>query len=289
MSESSLKLIECPRDGMQGLHTFIPTELKVSYINLLLKCGFDTLDMGSFVSPKIIPQLNDTAEVLNKIDVDSDTKLLTIVANRKGATEAIKFDSINYLGYPFSISETFQQRNINKSIDESMILLDELYNLVVPKSKELVLYLSMGFGNPYGDTWSEDLVETWVGKLNANFSPSIIAISDTVGCASPSQVEQLFKRLNKSFPEIEFGAHLHVLPHNVDALSSAAFKGGCRRFDSVIKGYGGCPMAEDDLTGNMPTELLLEWMNNNKLVHNIDRNAFNSALELSVKVFQSNS
>lgn len=289
MSELSLKLIECPRDGMQGLHTFIPTELKVSYINLLLKCGFDTLDMGSFVSPKIIPQLNDTAEVLNKIDVDSDTKLLTIVANRKGATEAIKFDSINYLGYPFSISETFQQRNINKSIDESMILLDELYNLVVPKSKELVLYLSMGFGNPYGDTWSEDLVETWVDKLDANFSPSIIAISDTVGCASPSQVEQLFNRLNKSFPEIEFGAHLHVLPHNVDALSSAAFKGGCRRFDSVIKGYGGCPMAEDDLTGNMPTELLLEWMNNNKLVHNIDRSAFNSALELSVKVFESNS
>jgi len=289
MSETSLKLIECPRDGMQSLHTFIPTELKISYINLLLKCGFDTLDMGSFVSPKIIPQLNDTAEVLNNIDFNSDTKLLTIVASREGAKKAIKFDSINYLGYPFSISETFQQRNINKSMDESVILLDELYNLVVPKSKELVLYLSMGFGNPYGDTWSEDLVESWVDKLNANFSPSIIAISDTVGCASPSQVEQLFKRLNKTFPEIEFGAHLHVLPHNVDALSSAAFKGGCRRFDSVIKGYGGCPMAEDDLTGNMPTELLLEWMNKNQLVHNIDRNAFNSALELSVKVFESNS
>ena len=288
MSNSFLKLIECPRDGMQGLHHFIPTELKINYINLLLKCGFDTLDMGSFVSPKIIPQLSDTSEVLKGIELDSDTKLLTIVANRQGANTAMEFDSINYLGYPFSISETFQQRNINKSIDASMVLLDELYNIVAPRKKELVLYLSMGFGNPYGDLWSEELVLEWVDELNRNFEPSIIAISDTIACANPMQVERLFNSLNNSFPNIEFGAHLHVLPDNVEALSSAAFRGGCRRFDSVIKGFGGCPMAKDDLTGNMPTELLIDWMNKNNLDHGINKAAFNRAMILSHDVFKSN-
>ena len=288
MSDPFLKLIECPRDGMQGLHHFIPTDLKINYINHLLKCGFDTLDMGSFVSPKIIPQLSDTSEVLKGIEIDSATKLLTIVANRQGAKTAIEYDSINYLGYPFSISETFQQRNINKSIDASMVLLDELYNLVATVQKEVVLYLSMGFGNPYGDPWSEELVLEWVDALNTNFEPSIIAISDTIACATPIQVERLFKSLNDSFPDIEFGAHLHVLPDNVEALSSAAFRGGCKRFDSVIKGFGGCPMAKDDLTGNMPTELLLDWMNNNNLSHGIDKTAFNRALNLSHDVFKSN-
>ena len=288
MSNSFLKLIECPRDGMQGLHHFIPTELKINYINLLLKCGFDTLDMGSFVSPKIIPQLSDTSEVLEGIELDSDTKLLTIVANRQGAKTAMEYDSINYLGYPFSISETFQQRNINKSIDASMVLLDELYNIVAPRKKELVLYLSMGFGNPYGDLWSEELVLEWVDELNRNFEPSIIAISDTIACANPMQVERLFNSLNNSFSNIEFGAHLHVLPDNVEALSSAAFRGGCRRFDSVIKGFGGCPMAKDDLTGNMPTELLIDWMNKNNLDHGINKAAFNRAMILSHDVFKSN-
>lgn len=288
MSNSFLKLIECPRDGMQGLHHFIPTELKINYINLLLKCGFDTLDMGSFVSPKIIPQLSDTSEVLEGIELDSETKLLTIVANRQGAKTAIEYDSINYLGYPFSISETFQQRNINKSIDASMVLLDELYNIVAPRKKELVLYLSMGFGNPYGDLWSEELVLEWVDELNRNFEPSIIAISDTIACANPMQVERLFNSLNNSFPNIEFGAHLHVLPDNVEALSNAAFRGGCRRFDSVIKGFGGCPMAKDDLTGNMPTELLIDWMNKNNLDHGINKAAFNRAMILSHDVFKSN-
>ena len=288
MSNSFLKLIECPRDGMQGLHHFIPTELKINYINLLLKCGFDTLDMGSFVSPKIIPQLSDTSEVLKGIELDSDTKLLTIVANRQGANTAMEFDSINYLGYPFSISETFQQRNINKSIDASMVLLDELYNIVALRKKEVVLYLSMGFGNPYGDLWSEELVLEWVDELNRNFEPSIIAISDTIACANPMQVERLFNSLNNSFPNIEFGAHLHVLPDNVEALSSAAFRGGCRRFDSVIKGFGGCPMAKDDLTGNMPTELLIDWMNKNNLDHGINKAAFNRAMILSHDVFKSN-
>ena len=198
-----LKLVECPRDAMQGLKHFIPTDLKVQYINKLINCGFDTLDMGSFVSPKVIPQLKDTSIVLDKINPSPNTKLLTIVANVQGAQEAVEYDSIQCLGYPFSISETFQKRNINRSIDASMILLDQLYNIAENRNKELVLYLSMGFGNPYGDLWSEKLVEDWVYKLNSNFSPSIIAISDTIGCATPGQVERLFRNLNASFNEIE--------------------------------------------------------------------------------------
>ncbi len=280
--------MECPRDAMQGLKNFIPTDLKIAYINKLLNCGFDTLDMGSFVSPSVIPQLKDTSVVLDKINSSSTTKLLTIVANVQGAKNAVEYDSINYLGYPFSISETFQKRNINKSIEASMILLDELYNIAESRNKEVVLYLSMGFGNPYGDKWSEELVHEWVDKLNVNFSPSIIAISDTIGCANPEQVERLFKNLNDSFDSIEFGAHLHVLPHNVESLSNAAFNGGCRRFDSVIKGLGGCPMAKDDLTGNMPTELLLNWIESNNIAHGISAEAFSDALEFSSQVFKSN-
>ena len=283
-----LKLVECPRDAMQGLKHFIPTDLKVEYINKLIKCGFDTLDMGSFVSPKVIPQLKDTSIVLDKINPSPNTKLLTIVANVQGAKEAVEYDSIQCLGYPFSISETFQKRNINKSIDASMTLLDRLYSITGNKNKEVVLYLSMGFGNPYGDTWSEELVEDWVHKLNSNFSPSIIAISDTIGCANPVQVERLFKNLNASFNSIEFGAHLHVLPDNVQDLSEAAFNGGCRRFDSVIKGFGGCPMAKDDLTGNMPTELLLKWIEAQGITHGVNNDAFNDALAFSSQVFKSN-
>lgn len=283
-----LKLVECPRDAMQGLKHFIPTDLKVEYINKLIRCGFDTLDMGSFVSPKVIPQLKDTSIVLDKINPSPDTKLLTIVANVQGAQEAVEYDSIHYLGYPFSISETFQKRNINKSIDASMTLLDRLYNMAAHRDKEVILYLSMGFGNPYGDLWSEELVEDWVHQLNSNFSPSIIAISDTIGCADPGQVERLFKNLNTSFNSIEFGAHLHVLPNNVQALSEAAFNGGCRRFDSVIKGFGGCPMAKDDLTGNMPTELLLKWIEDQGIIHGVNSEAFSDALAFSTQVFKSN-
>ena len=283
-----LKLVECPRDAMQGLKHFIPTDLKVQYINKLINCGFDTLDMGSFVSPKVIPQLKDTSIVLDKINPSPNTKLLTIVANVQGAQEAVEYDSIQCLGYPFSISETFQKRNINRGIDASMILLDQLYNIAENRNKELVLYLSMGFGNPYGDLWSEKLVEDWVYKLNSNFSPSIIAISDTIGCATPGQVERLFRNLNASFNEIEFGAHLHVLPNNVQALSKAAFNGGCRRFDSVIRGFGGCPMAKDDLTGNMPTELLLRWIESQNIHHGIASKPFSEALDFSTQVFKSN-
>lgn len=283
-----IKLVECPRDAMQGLKHFIPTDLKVEYINKLINCGFDSLDMGSFVSPKVIPQLQDTSIVLDKINPSPDTKLLTIVANVQGAREAVEYDSIQCLGYPFSISETFQKRNINKSIDASMTLLDRLYNIAWNRDKEVILYLSMGFGNPYGDLWSEELVEDWVHKLNSNFATTIIAISDTIGCAKPDQVERIFKNLNESFDEIEFGAHLHVLPNNVQALSEAAFNGGCRRFDSVIKGFGGCPMAKDDLTGNMPTELLLSWLESKDIQHGVVRESFADALDFSNQVFKSN-
>tara|TARA_B100000524_G_scaffold346749_1_gene247453 strand:- start:1641 stop:2525 length:885 start_codon:yes stop_codon:yes gene_type:complete len=283
-----IKLVECPRDAMQGLKHFIPTDLKVEYINKLINCGFDSLDMGSFVSPKVIPQLQDTSIVLDKINPSPDTKLLTIVANVQGAREAVEYDSIQCLGYPFSISETFQKRNINKSIDASMTLLDRLYNIAGNRDKEVILYLSMGFGNPYGDLWSEGLVEEWVHKLNSNFATTIIAISDTIGCAKPDQVERIFKNLNASFDEIEFGAHLHVLPNNVQALSEAAFNGGCRRFDSVIKGFGGCPMAKDDLTGNMPTELLLSWLESKDIQHGVVRESFADALDFSNQVFKSN-
>ena len=283
-----IKLVECPRDAMQGLKHFIPTDLKVEYINKLINCGFDSLDMGSFVSPKVIPQLQDTSIVLDKINPSPDTKLLTIVANVQGAREAVEYDSIQCLGYPFSISETFQKRNINKSIDASMTLLDRLYNIAGNRDKEVILYLSMGFGNPYGDLWSEELVEDWVHKLNSNFATTIIAISDTIGCAKPDQVERIFKNLNASFDEIEFGAHLHVLPNNVQALSEAAFNGGCRRFDSVIKGLGGCPMAKDDLTGNMPTELLLSWLESKDIQHGVVRESFADALDFSNQVFKSN-
>ena len=287
-NKDPLILVECPRDAMQGIANFIPTDLKVAYINRLLQCGFDTLDMGSFVSPKIIPQLKDTSLVLDKINPTTATKLLTIVANVQGAKEAVEYDSVRYLGVPFSISETFQKRNINKSIDASLMLLHRLYTIAANRNKEVVLYLSMGFGNPYGDEWNEELVESWVDKLNINFSPSIIAISDTIGCAKPEQVERVFTNLNASFNEIEFGAHLHVLPTNVESLSRAAFKGGCRRFDSVIKGYGGCPMASDDLTGNMPTELLLSWLESQNIQHGIAREPFADAIKFSAQVFKSN-
>ena len=289
MSKQSLKLIECPRDAMQGMENFISTELKVAYINKLLKCGFDTLDMGSFVSPRIIPQLSDTSEVLERIEGNTSTKLLTIVANRIGAEAAVKFPQINYLGYPFSISETFQKRNINKGMEASLLLLEEIYELAAKSSKEVVLYLSMGFGNPYGDPWSEELVHEWMAKLESTFSASIAAVSDTIGCAQPKQVENLFSNLISEYPSIEFGAHLHVLPSNVSDLSKAAYSGGCRRFDSVIKGFGGCPMAKDELTGNMPTELLIKWMNENRLVHGVDSRAFEDALNFSDVVFASNS
>ena len=288
MHRDKVQIIECPRDAMQGLDYFIPTSTKVSYIESLLKCGFDVLDMGSFVSPKAIPQMRDTAEVLDRIDKgNSSTKLLSIVANKRGAEAASNYNQISYLGYPFSISETFQKRNTNKSIDESFKLLEEIFTIAHSTNKEVVLYLSMGFGNPYGDEWSDDIVFHWTKKLNERFGASIIALSDTIGCANPDVLPGLFQGLIGAFPTIEFGAHLHARRVDAQNLISAAYKGGCRRFDTALKGYGGCPMAKDDLTGNMPTEELIQWMNKNNVNNDLNHEAVSFAMNSVDKVFQS--
>ena len=283
-----IKIIECPRDAMQGLSHFIPTETKVEYIDLLLKCGFDVLDMGSFVSPKAIPQMKDTADVLDRISLnDSSTKLLTIIANKRGAEAAVCYDQITYLGFPFSISETFQQRNTNKSIEESFLLLEDIFSIASAKRKEVVLYLSMGFGNPYGDDWSDEILFHWTKRLNDSFGASIIAISDTIGCADSKILPDLYKNLITSFPTVEFGAHLHVNPLYAQELISASYEGGCMRFDTAMKGFGGCPMAKDDLTGNLPTEELIKWINKNNMKNNLDQNAVSLVMNSVSKVFES--
>ena len=282
-----IKIIECPRDAMQGWDHFIPTATKIEYINSLLKCGFDVLDMGSFVSPKAIPQMRDTEEVLSKIvSENTTTELLTIIANKRGAENAVCFDQISYLGFPFSISETFQQRNTNKSIEDSFNLLEDVYSLAAVNNKKVVLYLSMGFGNPYGDEWSDEIVYNWTKKLNDNFGTSIVALSDTIGCANSDFVPALFQSLIEAFPSIEFGAHLHVKRSDAQRLISAAYKGGCRRFDVAMKGFGGCPMAKDELIGNLPTEELIHWMNNNKLNNHIDQKAVSIAMNSVNQVFE---
>ncbi|MBI1837029.1 MAG: hydroxymethylglutaryl-CoA lyase, partial [Flavobacteriia bacterium] len=261
----TIKIIECPRDAMQGLHDFIPTEIKINYINSLLKCGFDTIDFGSFVSPKAIPQLKDTADVLNGLNLNTNTKLLAIVANERGALDASNFEEINYLGFPFSISETFQQRNTNSSIEDSFQIIEKIKKITDNSKKELVIYLSMGFGNPYGDEWNSDILIKWCNQLYSRLGIKIQALSDTIGIATPESVKSIFKDIIPSLPEVEFGAHLHTLYGNAKKLVQAASEGGCNRFDGAIKGFGGCPMATNTLTGNMPTEILLEWLNENKL------------------------
>ncbi|MGB1728387.1 MAG: hydroxymethylglutaryl-CoA lyase [Crocinitomicaceae bacterium] len=283
-----IKIIECPRDAMQGLSHFIPTETKVEYIDLLLKCGFDVLDMGSFVSPKAIPQMKDTADVLDRISLnDSSTKLLTIIANKRGAEAAVCYDQITYLGFPFSISETFQQRNTNKSIEESFLLLEDIFTIASARKKEVVLYLSMGFGNPYGDDWSDEILFHWTKRLNDSFGASIIALSDTIGCADSKILPDLYKNLIASFPKVEFGAHLHVNPLYAQELISASYEGGCMRFDTAMKGFGGCPMAKDDLTGNLPTEELIKWINKNNMKNDLDQNAVSLVMDSVSKVFES--
>ena len=283
-----IKIIECPRDAMQGLSHFVPTETKVEYIDLLLKCGFDVLDMGSFVSPKAIPQMKDTADVLDRISLnDSSTKLLTIIANRRGAEAAVCYDQITYLGFPFSISETFQQRNTNKSIEESFVLLEDIFSIASARNKEVILYLSMGFGNPYGDDWSYEILFHWTKRLNDSFGASIIALSDTIGCADSKILPDLYKNLITSFPKVEFGAHLHVNPLYAQELISASYEGGCMRFDTAMKGFGGCPMAKDDLTGNLPTEELIKWINKNNMKNDLDQNAVSFVMDSVSKVFES--
>ena len=282
---NDVKIIECPRDAMQGLHDFIPTETKISYLNTLLKCGFDTIDFGSFVSPKAIPQLRDTAEVLTKLELVNSTKLLAIIANERGAKDACNFEEINYLGFPFSVSESFQQRNTNSSISESLKRVEVIQKLTKENKKELVLYLSMGFGNPYGDEWSADIVIKWCELLYSKLDIKIQALSDTIGIATPQSIEYLFKSLIPSLPNVEFGAHLHTVPEKAQLIIESAFNAGCRRFDGAIKGFGGCPMASDELTGNMPTEKMIEWFNQNNIKSGIDNAFFDKALSQALKVF----
>ncbi len=280
-----MKLIECPRDAMQGIHQFIETEKKVAYINSVLKCGFDTVDFGSFVSPKAIPQMRDTAHVLEQLDLDTtSSKLLAIIANLRGAQDAIEFEKITYLGFPFSISETFQQRNTNSSIAESLIRVEEIQDLCVRNKKELVVYISMAFGNPYEDEWSSDIVISWTKKL-AQMGIKIIALSDTIGVSNPENISYLFSKVVPEFKEVEIGAHLHTTPDTWEEKVNAAYLSGCRRFDSAIKGYGGCPMATDKLTGNMPTEKLLSYFNKNNIVTDIDKTYIAEAMNLSALTF----
>jgi hydroxymethylglutaryl-CoA lyase len=280
-----MKLIECPRDAMQGIQEFIPTEKKVAYINSLLKVGFDTIDFGSFVSPKAIPQMRDTAEVLRQLDLSSTrSKLLAIIANVRGAQDAVAFDEIDYLGFPFSISETFQQRNTNSSIQESLKRVEEIQSLCVKHNKELVVYISMAFGNPYGDEWSSDTVIRWTKELAA-LGIRIIALADTIGVSNPDNISYLFSGIIPELPGIEIGAHLHTTPATWEEKIKAAYENGCRRFDSAIKGYGGCPMAKDELVGNMPTEHMVNWLKTNGVHTNIDESAFRNSMELSSETF----
>lgn len=282
-----MKMIECPRDAMQGIHEFIPTSIKADYINRLLKVGYDTIDFGSFVSPKAIPQLRDTSEVLSALDLSStSSKLLAIIANLRGGEDAVKFDEIKYLGFPFSISETFQQRNTNSSIEQSLKTVENLQRLCSNNHKELVVYISMAFGNPYGDKWNEEIAFNWVNSIQ-QLGVKIVALSDTVGVATPKAINSIFSHLIPALPSVEFGAHLHCTADNWKQKVDAAFSAGCRRFDSAIKGLGGCPMAEDDLVGNLASESLLSFLNEKKVIIDLDTAAFAEAMLFSDLVFTS--
>lgn len=280
-----IKIIECPRDAMQGIKEFIPTKKKATYINQLLRVGFDTIDFGSFVSPKAIPQMKDTADVLAKLDLSNTvTKLLAIVANRRGANDAAQFDEITYLGYPFSISQTFQMRNTNATIEESLERIKQIQEICVNNNKQLVAYISMGFGNPYGDPWNVEIVQKWTGELAA-LGVKILQLSDTIGVSSPENISYLFSNLIPAYPEVEFGAHLHTVPHKWEEKVKSAYDSGCKRFDGAIKGYGGCPMAKDDLTGNMPTEQMVYYFLDKGVDTGVDTNAFVETMEMAGGVF----
>jgi hydroxymethylglutaryl-CoA lyase len=280
-----MKIIECPRDAMQGIDEFIPTDKKINYINSLLKVGYDTIDVGSFVSPKAIPQMRDTAEVLKKLDLsNTKNKLLAIIANLRGAKDAVQFDEINYLGFPFSVSETFQIRNTNSTIAESLVRVEEIQHECIKHKKELVVYLSMAFGNPYGDKWSSDIAIHWSHKLH-EMGIKIIALSDTIGVSNPENITTLFSALIPELKDVEFGAHLHTTPDKWEEKVKAAYDSGCRRFDAAIKGFGGCPMASDKLTGNMPTENLLSYFQKQNIPLDINMKAFTEAMIIAGEVF----
>lgn len=280
-----MKVIECPRDAMQGLAAFVPTQMKINYINSLLKVGFDAIDFGSFVSPKAIPQMRDTAEVLDGLNLSgSSTKLLAIVANTRGAEEAADFEEIDYLGYPLSLSETFQQRNTNRSIASAFDNLAEIQEICEENNKMLVVYLSMGFGNPYGDPYKMEYVHEYVERLD-DLEVSIISLADTIGVANPSSITTLFESIIPKFPHIEFGAHLHARPDTVREKLVAAYKAGCRRVDGTLRGFGGCPMAKDELVGNMPTETILEVLHDLNVEFRLNREAIKKSLSISHDVF----
>jgi hydroxymethylglutaryl-CoA lyase len=279
-----IKLIECPRDAMQGWKTFIPTEKKIAYINTLLKAGFDTIDFGSFVSPKAIPQMADTEDVVKNLQWDTATKLLAIIANYRGAEAASVFEQISYLGFPFSVSETFQQRNTNSSIQESVGRVEEIQNLCIKTGKQLVVYISMGFGNPYGDPYDEEIVFEWVNKLVA-MDIGIISLADTVGVATPGQVFDITSYLVESLPGVEIGVHLHSTPTNWKEKLDAAAKAGCRRFDGALKGIGGCPMANDELVGNMNTELMVEYFESKNIPTHLNKDILKESLDMAATIF----
>jgi len=280
-----MKIIECPRDAMQGLTDFIPTELKIKYINQLLKVGFDTIDAASFVSPKAIPQLRDSAEVLDNLDLSkSKSKLLTIVANERGALEAAKFQSISYLGFPLSLSETFQQRNTNKSIAQAFDVVKTIQEICVKHQKEMVTYISMGFGNPYNEPFEASIVSEFVDQLNKLGIP-IVSLSDTIGVSNKENITGIFQSVSDEYPNIEFGVHLHSDLETATDKIDAAYKAGCRRFDGAINGFGGCPMAEDKLVGNIATETILSYLNKYNIENTIDKSEFNNALNMAPQVF----
>lgn len=281
-----IKITECPRDAMQGIHKFIPTEVKAEYINLLLQIGFDTIDFGSFVSAKAIPQMQDTAEVLTKLNLSaSQSKLLAIVANYRGAEDAAQHDEITYLGYPFSISETFQQRNANTSIEAAFDTVKRINEHCLVKNKELLIYISMGFGNPYGDEWDIGIIQKWTEKL-VNEGIKIIALSDTVGVATPAQISEIYPNLCNAFQGIEFGLHLHATYDSWQPKIEAAYNSGCKRFDVALKGYGGCPMAKDELTGNIATENLLTYLQSKNEFLRINFDKLQEAMAFADKVFK---
>jgi len=280
-----VKIIECPRDAMQGIKTFIPTKKKVRYIQSLLSCDFDTIDFGSFVSPKAIPQMVDTAAVLAGLDLsETKSKLLAIVANVRGAKAAALHPEIQYLGFPFSISENFQMRNTHKTVAESVTTLNEIFNIADAAGKEVVTYISMGFGNPYGDPWNVDIVGEWTEKL-AGMGAKILSLSDTVGTSDPETIQYLFSNLIPKYPKIEFGAHLHTTPTKWYEKVDAAFKAGCRRFDGAVQGFGGCPMAKDELTGNMPTEKMLSYFTAEKAQTSVQWLTFEAAYNKASELF----
>ncbi|MDB5136133.1 MAG: hydroxymethylglutaryl-CoA lyase [Mucilaginibacter sp.] len=283
--QQEIQITECPRDAMQGIVDFIPTDTKAAYINLLLQVGFDTIDFGSFVSTKAIPQMRDTAMVLDKLDLSSSkSKLLAIIANYRGAEDAVKHGQINYLGFPFSISETFQQRNTNASIDEAFETVKRIKELSEAKGKNLLVYLSMGFGNPYGDEWSNEIVLQWAEKLISE-GVRYISLADTIGIANPAQIESLYSLLSTQFPDTILGVHLHSTPTTWLEKTESAYKSGCKRFDTALKGYGGCPMAKDELTGNIATENAVSYLQSQNINLGLNLDKLQEAMEYSGNVF----